>query len=334
MLFDRWLFIVILVLLSVDADDLEDLIDYTQSAKEPADQYGGLTDHFRNQTENSLLSRSPRACPRVAVIPGPEWRFGEWSFWSECSRTCGPQGVRQRRRQCAASNPNCQTHESQRCNQRPCALGWSEWCEWEACRATCGSGERQRIRFCEGGTLRCPGKDFQISRCNAEVPCHGFHDWSAWTRCSKSCGLGEQRRERQCFDERLCRGSRIETRRCNEGPCVRRVADWSAWSRCDRDCDGGLSTRRRVDEVETRRCNEQPCGLYRRCQWTTWTPWSACRVAQNYDCRRPSGIGERRRERFCVGRTRAENCKWSCNGEAEKRENCRLDPRNNPCNRP
>ncbi|KAI6204496.1 hypothetical protein M3Y94_00680800 [Aphelenchoides besseyi] len=220
MLFDRWLFIVILVILSVNADDkLVDPPDHQQSTVELADQYGDLTDDFEDSVENSslLLSRSTRACPRVAVIPGPEWRFGEWSFWSECSRSCGPQGVRQRRRQCAASNPNCQTHESQRCNQRPCALGWSEWCEWEACRASCGSGERQRIRFCEGGTLRCPGKDFQISRCNAGVPCHGFHEWSAWTRCSKSCGLGEQRRERQCFDERLCRGNRIETRRCNEG---------------------------------------------------------------------------------------------------------------------
>ncbi|KAI6224294.1 Hemicentin-1 [Aphelenchoides fujianensis] len=340
----KWLLVLLLLLpfvlnvqteneQEVAADDSEFLEEITNLPQ--AETTDEATEEREGVDFLSLVAhdRKPRACPRVAVIPSPEWRFGEWSLWSQCSASCGPRGIRHRRRQCAASNPNCQTSESESCNLRACAPGWSEWCEWEACRVTCGTGERQRVRFCEGGTLRCPGKDFQVSRCNAGVPCPGYHEWSSWTTCSVSCGLGTQRRERQCFDEALCRGNRTEERRCNEGPCNRygrgQWTPWSSWSACDRQCDGGLSTRRRNCHPRREFCRGEES------EWTTWAPWSGCHAPQGHDCRQgapPTGV--RARQRYCVGRSRQEQCDWTCGGgsaASQERENCRLDPRNDPC---
>ncbi|KAI6192282.1 Thrombospondin type 1 domain protein [Aphelenchoides bicaudatus] len=299
-------------------------------------------------------NRQPRACPRVRVVR-PEWLYGEWSDWSPCSKTCGGGGLQHRRRQCADNNPGCLASETRPCGQRPCAPGWSEWCEWEGCRATCGTGERMRVRFCEGGTLRCPGKDFQISRCNAGVPCPGFYDWSSWSQCSTSCGMGVRHRERTCFDEYECRGNKTEAQACNEGPCNRyRHGQWSG------PCDGGTMHRQRQchpsrehcpgTDVERQRCNDFPCHSQHRlprpfdprrvssahCVWTTWTGWSGCSAPSHYRCDGPEqGRGQRWRQRYCVRADVRSECEHHnrCDGSGQQTEVCALDPRSDPCRR-
>ncbi|KAK6753200.1 hypothetical protein RB195_012659 [Necator americanus] len=43
---------------------------------------------------------------------------------------------------------------------------WGLWGEWAVCSATCGGGERSRLRACYGGNRRCSGSSVQTESCN------------------------------------------------------------------------------------------------------------------------------------------------------------------------
>lgn len=45
--------------------------------------------------------------------------------------------------------------------------GWSSWNEWSACSASCGSGQRQRIRTCLGGS--CEGSPVEKKDCTVDL---------------------------------------------------------------------------------------------------------------------------------------------------------------------
>lgn len=54
---------------------------------------------------------------------------------------------------------------------------WSPWQPWGECSASCGIGERTRVRFCNSPAPTnkgrpCPGDSTQLSRCNIQ-PCPG-----------------------------------------------------------------------------------------------------------------------------------------------------------------
>lgn len=65
---------------------------------------------------------------------------------------------------------------------------WGSWQPWGECSASCGGGERSRIRLCNNpspsdGGRPCPGDASQLSRCNTQ-PCPGrlFYFKHAWAR--------------------------------------------------------------------------------------------------------------------------------------------------------
>ncbi|RCN45793.1 thrombospondin type 1 domain protein [Ancylostoma caninum] len=159
-------------------------------------------------------------------------------------------------------------YETAPCDMGPCET-WSEWCEWTACSGSCGRGERSRTRYCNLGTQRCEGKDYEVGikvtvvaksstktvkveACDAG-PCPEWANWAEWGRCSVSCGTGFTRRQRTClgsFREFSCPGPSTEERVCEELPCSL-WSPWQDWSSCSVSCGAGMKRRVRTCQYGT-----------------------------------------------------------------------------------
>jgi hypothetical protein len=87
----------------------------------------------------------------------------------------------------------------QECNMWPCAY-WGIWSDWSMCSTTCGSGQQQRMRLCEGGQ---PGEGACYQHKETDEVGREFDTQQAGTLHIRSCGMGE----------------------CCE-------YDWSGWSNC------------------------------------------------------------------------------------------------------
>ena len=63
---------------------------------------------------------------------------------------------------------------------------WQPWTTWTTCSATCGGGQQQRERSCDGvlhGGKNCTGQSFQSRKCNKhECPGTG----AGWTLAASS----------------------------------------------------------------------------------------------------------------------------------------------------
>ncbi|XP_073667498.1 hemicentin-1 isoform X2 [Paramisgurnus dabryanus] len=111
--------------------------------------------------------------------------WGPWNSWGSCSRTCNG-GQMRRYRTCDNPRPAnggraCTGSDSQiqKCNTASCPVDgkWGSWESWSECSASCGSGERTRVRLCNNPSpinngRPCPGDSTQLSRCNIQ-PCPG-----------------------------------------------------------------------------------------------------------------------------------------------------------------
>ncbi|KAI5614770.1 hemicentin-1 isoform X1 [Silurus asotus] len=111
--------------------------------------------------------------------------WGPWSTWGSCSRTCNGGQMRRYRtcdnprpasggRACAGTDT-----EIQKCSTSNCPVdgNWSPWQPWGECSASCGIGERTRVRICNNPVPTnkgrpCPGDSTQLSRCSIH-PCPG-----------------------------------------------------------------------------------------------------------------------------------------------------------------
>ncbi|XP_036375886.1 hemicentin-1 [Megalops cyprinoides] len=144
----------------------------TRSCASPAPQHGGRQCEG-NDVHIDFCNSEP--CP----IHG---NWGPWSSWGSCSRTCNGGQMRRYRtcdnprpanggRACAGADT-----QIQRCGTGNCPVdgNWGPWQPWGECSASCGGGERTRVRLCnsppptnEGRT--CPGDSTQLSRCNAQA---------------------------------------------------------------------------------------------------------------------------------------------------------------------
>ncbi|KAM7538722.1 hypothetical protein Aperf_G00000055149 [Anoplocephala perfoliata] len=113
--------------------------------------------------------------------------WGAWTSWSACTATCGV-AERQRYRSCNGAYSSTSSSEDLKSTcahmsrakdgleRRDCPLqrlcpriagGWGEWGEFSPCDATCGRGNRRRIRLCnrpppQGGGVPCQGLDTQL----------------------------------------------------------------------------------------------------------------------------------------------------------------------------
>lgn len=57
---------------------------------------------------------------------------------------------------------------------------WSDWTEWSACSVTCGSGYRQRVRFCADRKNSCHGDLFEKELCGSGITCERLDELSIW----------------------------------------------------------------------------------------------------------------------------------------------------------
>lgn len=92
-------------------------------------------------------------------------------------------------RRCCDSDPICRwTQYPSPLNVSTCVCkcvcftsvdgNWGSWQPWGECSASCGGGERTRVRLCNNpspnsGGRACPGDASQLSRCNAQA-CPGW----------------------------------------------------------------------------------------------------------------------------------------------------------------
>ena len=95
---------------------------------------------------------------------------GGWSDWSECTKSCGWDGMM--KRTCTEPAPSgggkpCEGSSSKPCNRRRC-LEKPVWSSWSACSRTCGYGVQYRT--CLSDTLDgCEGEAQRA--CKNPTPC-------------------------------------------------------------------------------------------------------------------------------------------------------------------
>ncbi|XP_028442537.1 hemicentin-1 isoform X3 [Perca flavescens] len=144
----------------------------TRLCASPAPQHGGRQCEG-NDVHIDFCNSDP--CP----ISG---NWGPWSSWGSCSKTCNGGQMRRYRtcdnpgpanggRACAGADT-----QIQRCSTVNCPVdgNWGSWQPWEECSASCGGGERTRVRLCNSpspsnGGRPCPGDSSQLSRCNSQA---------------------------------------------------------------------------------------------------------------------------------------------------------------------
>ncbi|XP_062844144.1 adhesion G protein-coupled receptor B1-like [Trichomycterus rosablanca] len=119
----------------------------------------------------------------IAVCP-VDGSWNEWSAWTPCSASCS-NGTMQRTRECngpSYGGSECRGDwlETSNCFLRDCPVDgkWTPWSSWGSCTKTCGGGNQQRQRFCEGPFFSgepCHGDKAELRRCN-EKRCPEPHE--------------------------------------------------------------------------------------------------------------------------------------------------------------
>ncbi|XP_068563703.1 hemicentin-1 [Cebidichthys violaceus] len=142
----------------------------TRLCASPVPQHGGRRCEG-NDVHIDFCNSDP--CP----ISG---NWGPWSSWGSCSKTCNGGQMRRYRtcdnprpanggRACAGADTQIQRCSTANC---PVDANWGSWQQWGECSASCGGGERTRVRLCNNpsssnGGRPCPGDSSQLSRCNS-----------------------------------------------------------------------------------------------------------------------------------------------------------------------
>jgi len=254
----------------------------------------------------------------------------QWSKYSVCSRSCGG-GVSRRQRTCRAPLPKnggayCAGNdlEEKPCMEQPCPQhgGYSQWGAFGPCTATCGDGQKSRVRTCTQPAPAHGGRTCDyLGDAEENVKCHlrhcpidgGYSAWGPFAPCSKTCGTGIKTRLRMCTNPspqhggKYCMGTPAEVEQCNTDPCPidGGWTPYGEWDTCSVTCGGGTTQRRRsctnpapdhggddCDGVgmERKRCNTHNCPIPGG--FTEWSQFGECTVS--------CGGGTKTRERACT----------------------------------
>ena len=235
-------------------------------------------------------------------------RWGGWSQFQPCSKTCG-SGVQHRGRkivvQASCGGRHCvgSASESRTCNTNCCPRDckWGSWAGLTPCTKSCGTGtqvahrKKEETESCGGKP--CKGSTTKISKCNTKccpVDCK-WGLWEAFGRCSASCGGGMQTRKRKIALSAKCGGAPCsgesqEKQKCNLKCCPVNCkwGSWSKFSSCSASCGGGSQLRTReisipnscggVDcvgsSIDKRSCGEKCCPV--DCVWGAWSKFDTC----------------------------------------------------------
>ncbi|XP_039248576.2 thrombospondin-1-like [Styela clava] len=196
----------------------------------PAPQLGGK--------DCEGASRENKVCFQPHCPIDGEW--GPYSPYSLCSATCG-EGTKERTRTCDNPAPMyggkyCSGKETDTvtCNDKPCPIHgkWSPWSKYGPCTASCGRGQKTRVRSCnnpapEHGGEYCEGDSSEVRDCKGD-PCPidgGWGPYTPFSRCSATCGGGFKKRTRECnnpaplFGGKYCVGDKTNIESCSEKTC-------------------------------------------------------------------------------------------------------------------
>eukprot|EP00930_Biecheleria_cincta_P048800 TRINITY_DN34064_c0_g1_i1.p1 TRINITY_DN34064_c0_g1~~TRINITY_DN34064_c0_g1_i1.p1 ORF type:complete len:1651 (+),score=328.54 TRINITY_DN34064_c0_g1_i1:184-4953(+) len=228
--------------------------------------------------QNSLLETKPcNEVPCSVNTDGADCQLSQWTYWGECSTTCG-EGIRKRAREvltpplegglgCSAITEEimgCLDNEP--CDSQDCE--WGSWTKWSDCSKKCDGGQRSRHRSVfvppSGGGQHCQALESvnEIESCGTE-PCSTFsckdgvwEDWAAWGHCSRACGGGSMWRHRKIASEASSCGTpavgvATEEMSCNGYDCLDdrdcSFGSWSQWSECSASCEGQQKRLRNID---------------------------------------------------------------------------------------
>nr|XP_039269684.1 SCO-spondin-like isoform X2 [Styela clava] len=279
-----------------------------------------------NQVLQQILtdgSLSPPALFPAKIVPG------KWQPWLPCSVTCG-FGTRKRIRRCRVGV--CEQTQTQRCVKPQCVgtgilSEYKQWQPWAPCSATCGPGERKRIRRCNVGKCeQIMTKTCFASKCTGKRRNPVYQPWKKWGPCSTTCGWGVRVRERQCTRPLRC--VQTQSQSCNPVKCgvVDSIAsgpttkpddpfhNWGDWSECSVTCGTGKETRRRqckvggCVEIAERSCRKsclaEPDPKPITGKFLPWEEWTPCSAT--------CGIGKQTRQRRCRLGGCVEKAEKSC----------------------
>eukprot|EP00930_Biecheleria_cincta_P096731 TRINITY_DN88536_c0_g1_i1.p1 TRINITY_DN88536_c0_g1~~TRINITY_DN88536_c0_g1_i1.p1 ORF type:complete len:1777 (+),score=234.93 TRINITY_DN88536_c0_g1_i1:51-5333(+) len=219
---------------------------------------------------------------KVADCVPQDCVWGEWVFWSTCSKTCG-SGVKRRHRAVAMAPRHggkpCTPEDNEEvaiCSNNTCSMcvdgEWGEWGPWGKCSSTCAPAYRVRHRDTVTFPNHCGqpalGLEDDYQLCDDAKNCTKNYDcqlstWSLWSDCSCKCfGVAERSRRisrNAAGNGRPCLGSMKEIEPCNprqgektpeeclnhltEGDC--QISEWESWAPCTATCGGGQMSRLR-----------------------------------------------------------------------------------------
>ncbi|CAD7963511.1 unnamed protein product [Amoebophrya sp. A25] len=231
-----------------------------------------------------------KACNTEKCSVQVDCKWGDWSSWGDCSKTCG--GGHKERTRTVLQSPRyggkpCDakvTAEVEPCNTEECPgaihcidAQWSEWTSWSLCSASCGDGFRFRSREIAVAANSCGkplaglGQEYEACNrgaCFVDVKDCTFSEWGSWGDCSCPCnGVKERTRRIETYPDnggKGCDGSLKEIVACNEKVCPQfqsvdcKLSEWSDWSGCSSKCGGGFKTRNRDIRVHPRN-GGKPC---------------------------------------------------------------------------
>nr|XP_039250270.1 uncharacterized protein LOC120327960 [Styela clava] len=105
--------------------------------------------------------------------------YTQWTFWSQCSKTCGG-GLKRRHRNCMSSDSSqcsLSLEDVVICNSQQCPI-WSEWSPWGQCSSTCVGGTQKAERICFPSEDSCKGNKEKVRSCNDDIKCvEKFGNW-------------------------------------------------------------------------------------------------------------------------------------------------------------
>jgi len=274
-------------------------------ARAKYEKHGGST-CFGTEDEEQvcMLDQCPVNC-----------KLGTWTDWTECTKTCGYDGIQQRGRPIlqkgSLGGKMCETKDltaQKSCDISPCPIHceWGDWGAWSVCTKSCAGGETYRFRSEnvteEHGGSNCVGSADETQVCNPGgclVDCK-WGEWEDWGTCPRTCGGAQRMTERAPVREAEwggapCEGPTEKRDTCNDVECPVDCnwSPWSRWSLCSRTCSEnglyGYTNRSRTSipgkfggkacdgvALEKEKCNTQGCPV--DCQWGNWTEWSECSV--------------------------------------------------------